>query len=268
MKIFKNFVFLILFSLIVNGCTGSDDYAEPKKLFQPQKQDNVISYFKNGMPFGAVKGENCDLLVHIEPLEMFGRSYIRLWLLYNNYFDGEYLFEPQKNLELSFVTKKLDLLVSNPTSPTLLLQRIKNDEQEKSILTAIGGVLQAITTQATKIKSSDGTTYEFNDQNDKMTEAFEKTRQDIFDISSWYGAFSNSINSGILRRNTLFNGDGVNGYVYFEVPYKPRVFDLESYRLGFRPDIEYVDVNKCNLILKITTQEGVKEITFNPIKDE
>ncbi len=79
--------------------------------------------------------------------------------------------------------------------------------------------MQAVTTPATTVTSSDGTTYQNNDQKEKINSVVQKTRQDIFNTNSWYDVFSNTVNNGILRKNTLFTGEGVNGYVYFEIPY-------------------------------------------------
>ncbi|MDQ3021144.1 MAG: hypothetical protein M3R36_11335 [Bacteroidota bacterium] len=275
-RLLYTILLLVITAFFFPSCGASDDYAVPVTLWQPQKKSDVISYFKNGNPLGAVKGVDCDLLINLEPVNLFDRTYMRLWLLYKNYGENEFLIEPLNNLTLTIVTKDNDSVKIHPMSPTLLLQRIENKKIQSEILQTIGGVLQAVTTAPTSVTGSDGTTYSYNDQKDKIKNVIQETRQDIFNTDSWYTVFSNTINSGILRKNTLFTGDGVNGNVYFQIPYleskeptkkkKPKS-NIDENRYSEYFDYE-VDYDRCSYDLNIITQEGVKTIHFKPIKGE
>lgn len=70
-----------------------------------------------------------------------------------------------------------------------------------------------------------------------------------------YDIFQSSVNSGILRRNTIFPGESVNGYIYFPIPADENGFLL------IKPESH-------NYRLFITTQIGSKVIEFTPAEGE
>jgi hypothetical protein len=74
----------------------------------------------------------------------------------------------------------------------------------------------------------------------------------------WYDAFKNSISSGILRKNTMFQNQSVNGYVYFELP---TLRDYAGRKYTFNP-------NDRGFTLTIKIPPAQKAILFKPIEGE
>jgi hypothetical protein len=152
------------------------------RAFQPKDTAGVQSLLRNGDATGAISGDSVFALAQVEPVSIVGYPYARLWLLVRNDSSKPILVEPMECASLhieSNGSKYGHPLDLTPSSPTSILAKITNEEAEYSILGRIGAVL-----------SGDG----------------------------WHESFKSSVNQGVLRRNTLLPGEGVNGYVYFKVP--------------------------------------------------
>jgi len=74
----------------LSGCTSSI----PEKVYQPEKNSEVYSYFVNGIPVGVLSDDSLIIMATTQTVKVAGEKYIRLWLLYGNKMNTEYLLAP------------------------------------------------------------------------------------------------------------------------------------------------------------------------------
>jgi hypothetical protein len=237
------FLLLLLLALL-SGCAST----KPPRVFQPGGKD-VEWYFLNGLPIGATSDDQSFFLFSLEPAQVSGRRYMRLWLLFQNKSNNPYLVDPQATVTL----KVQSFPEIKPDTPTRILSSIDNEKATSLILQAIGGTLQQLSSQSTRVTASTGETWQIQDKKEKQDAIRDKTQADMLSTNYWYETFRNSVSSGILRRNTLFTNRSVNGYVYFELP--------QDYR-------EYINPEHNVLIVTISTPSGPKRVQFKPIEGE
>jgi len=230
--------------LLVSGCAST----VPMAVYQPRETSEIQSYFQNGAAIAAIEGDNMLALAQIEPVTIMGTKYVRLWLLVENQSNEPLLLEPMKCARLTIESmsnvrrlggknvgfKPVDLV---PASPTAILASISNAQASEAILSSIGAALEAGAQRPTTATTRDAQgqhvqTTTVNDLPQKQQAILEARAARAASRAAWYEAFNSSVNEGILRRNTLFTGQGVNGYVYFKVGFvnQPRQDD-RRYRL-------------------------------------
>jgi hypothetical protein len=138
---------------------------------------------------------------------------------------------------------------------------ISNAKAAASIIGSIGAVLEAAAQHPTSATTSGtttgpaGTSYTtstttLNDADEKRQTVLDRRASHVASIDSWYESFKNSVNQGILRRNTLFPSESVNGFIYFEVLEPQAVSKSRQY------------------VLTLWIPGFEKVITFDPIEGE
>ncbi len=252
--IIRRFIHIILFPVIVLSCAST----VPVTKYMPQKSKNIFPFFVSGQPIAAVQSEDAFLLLSLEPIILARRPYIRLWLLYQNTSNEPYLLEP-----LRFSTLRVSSFAwvgsrsSEPESPTRILAHISNEKAAIQIMQAIGGTLQTMavepTTAKTRFNDGSSATTTFNDQSEKRDRVVDRTINNMTNTALWYDLFQNSFSSGILRRNTVFPGQSVNGFIYF-----PYGWD-EDKTLG---SMLY------DYIVALRMPGGTQNVHFKPIEGE
>lgn len=236
------------------GCTSS----VPDKVYEAQKNSEVTSYFSNGIPIAVLLHDNLMIMAVMKPVEIAGVSYVRLWLLYGNKMEKDFLLEPLQFVKMTLKEKEETINNIKPTSPTKILADIKDEEIRTSIITGIGGALQTLSTQNTKIYDENNKEkLSIGDKEAKNEYILQKTKKELMNNIYYYEIFRESINQGILRRNTLFTNHSVNGYIYFDVN------EYYNYR-----EKKYFDEDVKNIIFEFNTPIGIKTIEFKPIKGE
>jgi hypothetical protein len=247
-----------LILVCVAGCAST----VPLTVFQPRDTASVKSFFHAGAAIGAVYGDSVFALVQMEPfyLQQEGKDYARLWLLIQNRSSRPMLVEPLKcavlRIESTGDASNWTPVSFTPSSPTKILATISNAQAVSQILSGIGATLEAVaaqptsatTTSSTDLRWSETTT--FNDKAEKQRAIHDRESARASAANDWYESFKGSVNQGILRRNTLFAGDGVNGYIYFQVPFH-------------QPD---ATVRRYVVTLELPGGEQVA--TFDPIEGE
>jgi hypothetical protein len=197
-------------------------------------------------------------MLSLEPTEIASNGYMRLWFLYKNNSNSPFLLEPLKATVLRMKRDESNFDDILPDSPTKILAHIKNEEATSMIFQAIGGTLEALSAQPTTIKNSKGEEWKVNDKSEKVAAISNKTSASIARTALLYDIFKRSVNSGILRRNTIFPEESVNGYIYFPLPSTG----------GYRREKRIVDPATCKYTLYISTQFGPKEVDFTPAEGE
>jgi len=252
---------LVLTTLMLSSCAST----KPPVIYLPTQDSEVMSFYRNGLPIGAVNTDSSFIIVLLEPTELAGTEYMRLWLLYKNNSNTPYLFEPLKAVKLNIPSiqadeKSFDNIA--PESPTKILAHIKNEKTVNLITQAIGGTLKAMSTQSTTITNTKGDKWVVNDREAKVDAIESRTASSMVSTAILYDIFQSSVNSGILRRNTVFPGESVNGYVYFPLPLV--IYDPYGYN---RQEV-VIKPENYTYRLFITTQIGSKVIEFTPAEGE
>jgi hypothetical protein len=255
----------LLALVLLGGCAST----LPDTVFQPREMPGVQSFFRNGAAIAAISGDSVFALSQVEPVTVGnGAPYARLWLLVENHSSKPLLVEPLKCASLrvestgmvkkdqfgntlSFKGEPLELAAA---SPTAILASVTNAQATASILNSIGAALEAGAQRPTTANTTvDGKTYTttVNDVDEKRQAIIDRRASRMTSSDAWYEAFKASVNAGILRRNTLFPGEGVNGYIYFKVPMTQQ---------PPQPIRRYV--------VTLRMPEGEKVATFEPIEGE
>lgn len=231
-------VILLLTSLMFLNCAST----KPPVIYLPTQNSEVMSFYRNGLPIGVVNTDSSFIIVLFEPTDVGDIDYMRLWLLYKNNSNTPYLLEPLKAVKFYIQGKKKSYNNIFPESPTKILANIENEKAVSLIAQAIGGALQAMSTEHP---------YE-------RERAIDRTTSSIGNTVILYDIFKESINSGILRRNTVFPGESVNGYIYFPLP----IYEISYGKY------DAINTAKYNYRLYIITQDDTKSIDFMPASGE
>ncbi len=244
--------FLMLIISILSGCVSTT----PPMIFVPQQDPQVLSFYRNGLPIGAISTDSSFIMISMEPTDLSRTRYMRLWFLYENNSSQPYLLEPLKTVNLSILGEKKTYEEITPESPTKILADIENEKAVNLILQSIGGTLQAMATKPTSITNSSGEEWKVNDRPEKIQGVTNKTLVNMSNTALLYDIFRNSVNAGILRRNTIFPTESVNGYMYLPLP------EVDKYNgIFFDPSV-------YTYKLLILTQHGEKTVIFTPTLGE
>ena len=193
------------------GCATT----EPPTIFVPAQDAAVMSYYRNGLPIGAIDHDSSLIMFSLEPTVLVDTKYMRLWFLYRNGSNAPFLLEPMKCLKMRIDGADDAFQGIVPESPSFILANIENAKAASLIMEAIGGTLQGLSAQSTTISNQHGEKWTVNDRGEKVQAANDRTDANMRETAYYYRTFKESINSGILRRNTIFTGESVNGYIYF-----------------------------------------------------
>jgi hypothetical protein len=187
----------LLLLVAVMSIAGCATYRPPLVL-HPVEGGEARTFFSNGQPIAVVEMPGTPMLLAASPETVAGHEYLRVWWLCRNDGDSTMLLEPLSSVRVtSRHTMTGDTLSATPEAPSRILHRIRNEEAVRAIAQAIGGAIEAASGErSATVRAED---------------AILRTR-----LAS--ELYAHSVNSGVLRRNTLLPGHGVHGYVY--VPFE------------------------------------------------
>ena len=196
-------------------------------IYQPEATKTTQSYFANGQPFAITTADSSVVMLVMSPEKISGYKYIRVWCLYYNKSSEPVLFNPAEMAHLqSTKIGKAKTKDIPPESPTAILERISDEMANREILQTIGAAAaslsQSMNTRPTTITgggNAQGTTWTVNDGDEKRQAAQDRVARKFGDAlertQTYYDLYKASVSGGILRRNTVFPGTSVNGYIYF-----------------------------------------------------
>ena len=249
---------LSFFTLLFWGCETTSYIT-----YQARPTTDTDTFYSNGIPITSYIDNQEFILFTAEEASLLNEPYIRVWLLIKNNSDSTYVVKPYNIIELTAIKPikfqisssdtvilKADSLNYWPQSPTEILKTIDAEKNASMILTSIGGALKAISVKGTTLKDNNGNTYKLNDKKEKREKIFERTNGELNNTQDWYDIFENSFNSGVLRVNTLFPHNAVNGYVYFPLTDADGATYLNTSKLN-----DYIFEIKLNLNNKIKVVE-------------
>lgn len=255
----------ILFNI---GCAPM----EPAIKYYPKESSVTAAYFVNGEPVAVIEEDEFLLLLNLETVSIAGSTYTRVWLLFENKTSAPVLFEPLKFGTLTSIRiSRSRSMKAVPQSPTTILAHVSNEETARVIALTVGGALEAMAQEPTRTSSGatiDDTWY-------KQKTVANETKAEVADVRSWYGAYRQSIDSGVLRKNTVFPGQSVNGCIYFEQKWVGRSqaprgsdFSVEDVLNDQVSEKEYRVSNDFRHILEFELLGNVQEVEFAPIDGE
>ncbi len=239
----------LLFSILFIGCSPTHYFTYEAK---PSKDTNT--FYSNGIPITSYKNNQEFLLFTTQETSLDSKKYLRVWLLLQNNSDLPYLLEPYNIIEI-IGTDGVETFTFKPQSPTKILDNIEAEKNASMILTSIGGALKAMTTEGTKIKDNNGNEYKINDKEEKRDRVIELTNNDLNNTANWYNLFENSLNAGVLRKNTLFPHNSINGYIYFPLGDK---FENSL-------SIAQYNINDFKFEIKLKLNNTIKIIELSPV---
>lgn len=270
-RVCVRFMLILAASGILLGCAHTSNIVPT--VFLPSGNKEVQSYYVNGVPIGALVTDSCSMLVSLDAVSVAGSDYLRVWLLYRNDSNQPYLLQPQEFAKIQS-WREGEHWEFVPTLPSKLLDEIDNEKESQQIALAIGGALRSLgaglSAKDTKITSDQlgGGSVTVHDREDKSQARKDiivrETQTGIQRTANWYDAFKESVNSGILRKNTLFPGQSVNGYIYFLIPKLQEKIVINEYDIRWKE----IDATDCEHLLQLLTMDGTKEIKFSPTKGE
>jgi hypothetical protein len=246
---------IVLCGFAFVGCAST----EPPTIFVPTQGGTVSSFYRNGLPIGAIHHEGSLIMLSMEPTEVADTKYMRLWFLYKNGTSDPFLLEPMKCVTLSIVGAEDFHREISPESPSRILANIENDKAANLIIQAIGGTLQSLSTKPTTVTSSKGDTWVAHDEAEKRLAINDRTSDQMSETAYLYNTFKESINSGILRRNTIFTGESVNGYIYF--PLQSSSMYSEHSPFGIR-ERRIANSRETEYSIAVSAPWGVEQVRF------
>ncbi len=190
-------------AVLVAGCAAT---YRPPTVFQPVATATTHEFFSNGVPIAVVQGDSCAMLLAAEPTRIGTLQYLRLWWLYANQGRAPVLVEPLADISVvsrSRTSGEEQRVGVEP--PSLILQRIRSEAATREIAAVIGGTLESAA--ATLDDSREAAVHDRQRARDRTDEELAQARL----ACALYGE---SVNNGVLRRNTVLPGQGVHGYVY------------------------------------------------------
>jgi len=221
---FKFFI-VLLFTLLIAGCATTSFIT-----YQAKPSPNTFTFYSNGIPITSYTDNHEFVLFSSEETSLMNDPYIRIWLLVKNNSDSIYILKPYNIIELIAIKPNkyqisgddtviigADSINYWPQSPTEILENIDAEKNASMILTSIGGALQAISVKGTTVKDNNGNTYRLNDKEENRERILKHTNDELTNTEDWYNLFEDSFNAGVLRVNTLFPHNAINGYVYFHL---------------------------------------------------
>jgi hypothetical protein len=254
------YLIIVITILIFYGCA----HTIVPIIFEPVSVPNVSTIYSNGVPLASSSIDNVSFLLSLDQTEISGNEYFRLWVLFQNESDSTMLLEPSKIFSIIAIPKKASGIGQEFTmqaqSPTIILNKVENAEALRSIMTAIGGTLEAVSAKNTTVTSNHGDRYEINDASEKRDKINERTSSSLVSISNWYSIYKSSISSGILRKNTLFKDQSINGYLYFR----------NNMRVLSESKRYFNECNPADFDYKVLVQlpSGIKTIEFKITQGE
>ena len=196
-------------------------------LFEPQDA-NIKYIYTNGVPIINLEVDSLFFLISIEDYKLLNKSYFKLWILCQNNSENNVTIEPSKIFKMDMkikddYTRDLSLFIkkfnisSNVIKPSVLLNYIDNAKANAMIAQSIASALETMSVQKTNITSSTGEVLiSIDDTQEKRNKIINKNYNEIEKTATWYDIYKQSINQGLLRKNTLLPNQSINGFVFIE----------------------------------------------------
>jgi hypothetical protein len=232
--------------LLAVGCAST----RPPHVYEPSPQPGTQVVYADGTPIAWVSTDCCLIAASVQPASVGGNLYIRAYVLYENRSAEQMLFEPRSALGLGASQDGKAFPMQAPCPPTKVLARIENEKNAALLFGALVGAVNMATVPPTTITGPGNQRWRVDDSWQKRQEVADRTAGQMEAVESNANAMQGGVGWGLLRRNTVFPGGAVGGFVYFPVPFAPdrtgiREKDLAgyAYRLAVATPCDTVHVD-------------------------
>lgn len=211
----KKLLLLVILQIVIAGCVHQS--ARPI-VYEPQSSQKVFSYYVDGNPVAAVVTDNSIFQSAIEHTKLTNRHYIRMWVNYTNFSQDPILFNPMESFQVTQTDKLSDTHSKlEVVYPSEIIQSVIKAEQAAIIANAFIGWSEMVSTSPTTFTTSTGFTIEQNDLEEKINTVSKNTSSRTQKIVNNYDYFVKNMNSILIRKNTVFPGQSVSGFIYFDL---------------------------------------------------
>lgn len=245
--------------LFVMGCASTT----PKNVYLPMETSKTIPFFRDGIPIAAGYTDSTIILTSMDAVWYVGgmRNIICVWLLFRNASHTPFLLKPLEHITFTYEEVESGKSTTlTPISPTKLAASIQNEKTLMLMVQAIGGTLKSMSAEPTTFTDSYGYSVQANDLAGKQDVIIGKTADAMATTAFWYDIYRRSTYASVLKKNTLFTNQAVNGFVYFEVDNVRKFTEMKNE--------SEIKRNKYKYTLSINTPNGMKNITFKAIPGE
>jgi hypothetical protein len=194
--------------------------AKPPLILVPAPTQRSATYYQHGQPIASVAGDSASVLLAADDVTLYGKQYLRVWVLYFNRTDHPVLLDPLHSVvaraSVAAEPAKKSRLdhdavlthVGVPELPYKLMAEGEDERNRAQIATVIGGALE---------------TAVVGDRGDRATartgDITRRTEWRVADIGAAHEMFAASFNAGTLKKHSVFPRAGVDGYLY--IPLRP-----------------------------------------------
>jgi len=210
-----NKAILIFVLLLLSGCVP---HGGRPIVYEPEKIDSVFPFYVDGNPVSAVVTDNSIFQSSLDHTFLANRNHMRLWISYTNFSKIPVLFDPMESFTLTQKYLKTDEeIIHKPVFPSTIQNLVSKQKQATMIANAFIGIAEAASTAPTTFYSSTGVRVIANDLNEKLDTVDKNNADRAKNIVDTYDYYMKSINSILIKKNTVFPSQSVSGFVYFEV---------------------------------------------------
>jgi hypothetical protein len=242
----------------------------------PERSSSVQVFYRAGQPLAAMDADIVALLLNVTPYELAGARYLRVYLLYINRGSNPVLLTPATALRVRYkLPEWIDWRIGTPSTPTQMLNEVEAQKAKAQIAAIIGSQLRslgdAMTTRPTTI-SGPGGTYEVNDVEEKLEARDLRNQSDLrarlAEQDRSFGLLASAVNQGVLRTNTVFPGEGVQGFLYVPVRLEQGRWITNANGTFFVAGGRAGRLEDCLALLDLTVPGVTKSIGFTPTVGE
>ncbi|NMB74442.1 MAG: hypothetical protein GYA21_04855 [Myxococcales bacterium] len=239
---------------IFSSCVPVHRVVGPTMIMLPEVPEGRYLFFSDGIPY-AVSDNTCSTLMSSMGFDyVAGYKYIKVYLAYRNTTEKEVLFYPGKTMRIiPRGIKGADKPIL-PDSPSTLAASVETSAAMTKAAIATFGWAQTMYLAPTVASTTDGKTILINNKTQQQLEVMRDTRDQIATVDRYAHEAVAHVSSSTLKRNTVFPGQTVSGFVFFPFPFN---IPLENERR-----------RGCSIQLEIETPCGMTTIVYNPADGE
>ena len=224
----------ICLAIVLILCVSCVPVVPIQYVYNPDKSDSIHVYYLDGVPAAVTERQNDIVLMSFDRVSLNNEYFLRMWLFFFNKRSEPVLFDPLGSISLRFGYRgafNAETPAVRAMSPSVLLgsmeqQKLKDIGADRfmTALYALSGYGSAVSKGADPMDASR-----------TVTATIAQGNALLGSKAALYNAAKETVSAGLLRKNTVFPGKGVQGYVYFRISYSKPDFRIEMNPDGGEP---------------------------------
>jgi len=229
-------------------------------VFEPEGDENTISYYVVGEPYSTSSTSCGDVTLHLSVFSIAGSGYMGAFVHYS-YLGGEsFLLEPLEDFTLRIVEETGEEVVVSPRSPSDLERAIRASKNAALFAQALFAGISAAAVRPTTVAGPNGT-YVIDDTAIKQAVIANETVDVMAATQATADILTEVVHSNVLKKHTLFPGGDIAGLVYF-----PAKFAATSAYRTTRTNKR--ELSERRFELSFETPCGTETVVFVPVEGE